>query len=174
MIKNIFFILLLCSKPGFAQFTKADLQASGLTCSMCNLATQKQLQTLSFVDSIVPNLELNVFHIYFNQKQSIDFEMIKRKVEDAGFFVAELKVTYLKKAGYRFAIQYLFTENAVLNIKNFDERKEEQVFKFMDEGFVTAKAYKKYKKVISEMVLPSNTIGIGEISNIKMYHVIAE
>ena len=35
-----------------AQFIKAELVASGLTCSMCSFATQKQLQTVPYIDSI--------------------------------------------------------------------------------------------------------------------------
>jgi len=173
-MKKIFFLLLFGSKLSYAQFTMADLKASGLTCSMCNLATQKQLQTLNFVDSIVPDLELNAFHIYFNQQHEIDFGLIKKKVEDAGFFVAELKVTYSNKKPYKMSNSLMLLEHSVLFIKDFKEQKEPQVFKFIDEGFVTTKQYKKNRKIISEMVLPSASKDIQLLINLKMYHVIAE
>ena len=49
---------------------------------------KNNLQDLNFIDIIVPDLELNAFHIYFNQKHEIDFSLKKGK--DTGF-VAELR-----------------------------------------------------------------------------------
>jgi hypothetical protein len=174
IMKYIFFILLLCTKMSHAQFIKADLKASGLTCSMCNLATQKQLQTLNFVDSIVPDLELNAFHIYFKQLAEIDFGFIKKKVEDAGFFVAELKVTYKNYASYRASAPLLFYDQSVLFIDNFNDKKESQVFKFIDEGFLTSKEQKKQRKVRNAKILPSTSKDIPLLTNLKMYYVVAE
>jgi copper chaperone CopZ len=173
-MKNILFVLLLCSKMGYAQFTKAELKASGLTCSMCNLATQKQLQSINFIDSIVPDLELNTFHIYFKSQSEIDFGLIKKKVEDAGFFVAELKVYYNTYSAYRISAPLLFLENAVLFIDNFNDKKETQIYKFIDEGFLTSKELKKYRKIKSNMVLSSNSKDIPLLINKKMYYVVAE
>ena len=57
MKKSMLIILtLITGMYAKAQFIKAELQASGLTCSMCSFATQKQLKTLSYVDSIGVNL----------------------------------------------------------------------------------------------------------------------
>ncbi len=173
-MKKILFILILCNKMSSAQFIKADLKASGLTCSMCNLATQKQLQSLNFVDSIVPDLELNAFHIYFKKQSEIDFSLIKKKVEDAGFFVAELKVTYKNYEAYRDIAPFLFYDQSVLFIGNFKEMKETKIFKFIDDGFLTSKELKKQQKVKSAMVLPSNSKDSSLITNLKMYYVVEE
>jgi hypothetical protein len=178
-MKKILFILILCNKMSFAQFIKADLKASGLTCSMCNLATQKQLQTLNFVDSIVPDLETNTFYIYFNQQHEIDFGLIKKKVEDAGFFVAALKVTYITKKGYRYFNNLLFTDKAVLFIDGYKEGKDTYLFKFIDEGFVTAKALKKYNKIKQIMGQPikgkkESSEACLIPSDVKIYYVLAE
>lgn len=167
-------MLLLCSKITYGQFTKAKLIASGLTCSMCNLATQKQLQSLNFIDSIVPDLELNAFHIYFNQKQEIEFDLLKKKVEDAGFFVAELKVTYKKNSTINYRKPFLISSTSLLHTDKFDEQKEFQEFKFIDEGFVTAKENKKYRKTRSEMQLPGDGNEIPIILNQKIYYVLAQ
>ncbi len=174
IMKYIYIILLLCSKMSYAQFIKAELKASGLTCSMCNLATQKQLQTLNFVDSIVPDLELNAFHIFFKQQAEVDFGLIKKKVEDAGFFVAELKVNYKTYAPYRASVPLLFYDKSVLFIDNFDDKKETHIFKFIDEGFLTSKELKKQRKVRNAMILPSTSKDIPLVTNLKMYYVVAE
>lgn len=96
-MKKIFFILLISSQTVLAQFVDANLKASGLTCSMCNLATQRQLQQLTFIDSIVPDLDLNLFHIYFNQQQEVDIDLIKKSVEDAAPAALELVTVPLSK-----------------------------------------------------------------------------
>jgi hypothetical protein len=141
---------------------------------MCNLATQKQLQELSFIDSIVPDLELNIFHIYFNQKQEIDFGLIKQKVEDAGFFVAELKVLYNVDQRYTYHEPLLFLEKSVLFVKHYQDQKVAHVFKFIEEGYVTSKELKKYKSLRKEMVLSSNSSDMQLILNKKMYYVVEE
>ena len=167
-------IMLLCSQLSYAQFTKAELIASGLTCSMCNLATQKQIQSLNFVDSVIPDLELNAFHIYFNQTHEINFEMIRKKVEDAGFFVAELKVSYHKMSSHIYSNPLLFFENSVLCIDKYNAQKDLHIFKFIDEGYLTSKELKKYRKLKQDMVLPSNSKDISVLQTKKMYHVVEE
>jgi hypothetical protein len=173
-MRNLLLILLLCSKMSYAQFIKADLVASGLTCSMCNLATQKQLQTLNFVDSIVPDLETNTFYIYFNQQHEIDFGLIKKKVEDAGFFVAALTVLYKQSSAYRYNNSILFLENSVLFIDKYEENKAQQVFKFIDEGFLTAKEFKKFRKQKQELLLLSDAIALEIGTNKKIYYVVGQ
>jgi hypothetical protein len=173
-MKKLLMIMLLCSQLSYAQFTKAELIASGLTCSMCNLATQKQIQSLNFVDSVIPDLELNAFHIYFNQTHEINFEMIRKKVEDAGFFVAELKVSYHKMSSHIYSNPLLFFENSVLCIDKYNAQKELHIFKFIDEGYLTLKELKKYRKLKQEMVLPSNSKDILLLQTKKMYHVVEE
>jgi copper chaperone CopZ len=158
----------------YAQYTKAKLTASGLTCSMCNLATQKQLQSLNFVDSIVPDLALNAFHIYFNQQHEVDFGQIRKKVEDAGFFVAELNVYYQPKTEFVYKSPLLKFNNTILFIKGYDPTKSEHIFKFIDEGFLTTKALKKYKKIRNEMVLSSNSPDVILLTQNKVYYVVEE
>ncbi|HJP63989.1 MAG TPA: hypothetical protein VJ844_11120, partial [Mucilaginibacter sp.] len=57
---KIFLVLILFSATAAkAQFTKAELQVSGLTCSMCSKATEKSLRTLGFIDDIKADLNRN-------------------------------------------------------------------------------------------------------------------
>lgn len=173
-MKKIFFMLLISSQPLLAQFVDANLKASGLTCSMCNLATQKQLQKLNFIDSIVPDLDLNLFHLYFNQQQEVDIDLIKKSVEDAGFSVAELRIGYKKNETFIFNNPLLLIGKSVFIVKGFDPQKDKQILKIIDEGFVTAKENKKFIKERKEMILPNhiNTNNLPVTS--KIYHVLAQ
>src|SRR5665213_888173 len=89
------FIILLVFTTGIAnaQFTKAELQVSGLTCALCAKATEKSLRTLPYISDIKPDLIHNIFIITFKNGLSVNFYEISKKVQDAGFFVNSLKTT---------------------------------------------------------------------------------
>lgn len=132
--------------PSNAQFTKADLQATGLTCAMCSNAINKALLAVPFVASVKPDIKNSAFHIEFKKDQTVDIDAIKKAVEDAGFSVGSLKVT-----GY-------FEELKIANDKHVGIGKD--VFHFLnvsdqslngektiivvDRDFLTAKQFKKY------------------------------
>ncbi len=90
------FILLLVLGTGIAnaQFTKAELQVSGLTCALCSKSTEKSLRTLPFVSDIKTDLLHNIFIIIFKSGEEVNFDQISKKVQDAGFFVNYLKATF--------------------------------------------------------------------------------
>jgi copper chaperone CopZ len=73
-----------------AQFVKAEIQVSGLTCSMCQLATEKAIKTLNFVSDIKPDLNKNIFIITFKKDKPVQLDLIKKKVKDSGFSVSKL------------------------------------------------------------------------------------
>lgn len=138
-----------------AQYVKVELQAAGLTCSMCSKSIHKQLQTLSFIDSIGVNLDKATFIIFFKANQLVDFNAIKLKVEDAGFSVASLNVFYNFK-NYNVEANSVFNYNQ--SIFNFITTKSQLLngivpFKIIDKGFVSAKEFKKY----SALIKPNST-----------------
>jgi copper chaperone CopZ len=89
------FIALLAISIGTvkAQFVKAELQVSGLTCSMCSKATEKSLRTLPFISDIKPDLNRNLFTITFKPNTAVDLEQMSKKVQSAGFSINQLKAT---------------------------------------------------------------------------------
>lgn len=90
------FIILLVLSTGIAnaQFTKAELQVSGLTCALCSKATEKSLKTLPFISDIKTDLLHNIYLITFKNGEAVNFDLISKKVQDAGFFVNSLKATF--------------------------------------------------------------------------------
>src|SRR5579862_2138646 len=87
-MRNIIFICLLV-QVGItnAQVKKVSIQASGLTCSMCSRAIYKALQSVDFVETVDANIKNSTFEITFKPNADVDFDKLKNKVEDAGFFV---------------------------------------------------------------------------------------
>lgn len=129
-----------------AQFTKASLQASGLTCAMCSKAVKVALEKVSFVKEVKVNIKNQEYAIAFQENSNPNFDELKKAVEDAGFSVASLKVTgnfsdvavdkdkHMQLDGKNF--HFVSSSSKVLN--------GEQTFTIVDKNFVSAKDYKKY------------------------------
>jgi len=133
-----------------AQFTKAMLQASGLTCSMCNNAVNKALQKVPFVASVKSDIKNAAFDIVFKENSEVNIDDLKNAVEDAGFSVAKLKLTgnfkNVKVANDENIIiggrifQFLDVKDQVLN--------GEQTIMLVDKDFLTAKEFNKFSSEI--------------------------
>ena len=93
-MKKIFlFIAIAFSVTINAQVTQVSLQASGLTCSMCSNSINKALRTLDFVLKVDADIKTYTFEIFFKPNSNVDFDLIKMKVENAGFSVAGFVAT---------------------------------------------------------------------------------
>lgn len=87
-------MLLFAVKVSAQQISTADLQVTGLTCSMCSNATQKSLETLSFISSVKPDLNKNIFVLTFKKDANINLDLVRKKVQDAGFSVGGLTADF--------------------------------------------------------------------------------
>jgi copper chaperone CopZ len=144
-MKKIFLLLaIVVSVAAKAQVTKVSLQASGLTCSMCSNAINKALRTLDFVDKVDADVKSYTFEISFKPNAQVDFDKIKKKVEDAGFsvsrFVAAIHFNnvQLKDDGTVTIGNYTFS---IINGKDQLLNGIQRV-KLLDKGFVSSKEYK--------------------------------
>ena len=141
----LFLITITISIAANAQVSKVSLQASGLTCSMCSNSINKALKTIDFVQNVNPNIKTSTFEITFKEGSSVDFDKLKKKVEDAGFTVAsfvafvnfnntEIKSNEPVKVGDKTFY--------ILNAKEKSLNGAKQV-RIVDKGFVSTKDFKK-------------------------------
>ena len=147
-MKKLFFIVLiaLAGLSSHAQFTKASLQATGLTCAMCSNAINKALLEVPFVESVKADIKNSAFNMVFRQGQKVEIDVLHKAVEDAGFSVGSLKMTGN------------FKELKVENDKHVEIGKEtfhflnvseqtldgEKTITIVDKDFVTARQFKKF------------------------------
>lgn len=148
MKKILLLVFLMTSLSAFSQVTKVMLQASGLTCSMCSNAINKSLKTVDFVEKVKADVATSSFEITIKSGSAVSFDVLKKKVEDAGFFVAGMSFAmivnnvevsndaHIEISGTMF--HFLNTGNRQLN--------GETVFRILDKGFVSAKEFKKNSK----------------------------
>ncbi|TSD64524.1 heavy-metal-associated domain-containing protein [Inquilinus sp. KBS0705] len=127
-----------------AQFTKAELQVSGLTCSLCARTTEKSLKALPFVSEIKPDLIRNVFTITFKSDVPVDFEQITKKVKNSGFSVNYLKTT-VNFDNIKLADNTFTYGNDTYKLLNADKALSGPVsLTFVDKGFAPNSVSKKY------------------------------
>ena len=151
MKKILLFIAIAASVITEAQVSTVSLQASGLTCSMCSNAVNKALKNLDFVLKVDADIKTYTFEISFKPGSVIDFDMLRKGVENAGFavcaFVATIHFDNVQvKNGQPVIIQnktFLF-----LNINDQVLNGDKQV-KILDKGFVSPKEYKKNISFVS-------------------------
>lgn len=139
-------LVLAVALQGRAQFTRASLQASGLTCSMCNNAIYKALKALPFVASVESNIKKASFDIVFKEKATADIDALKKAVEDAGFSVAAFTLT-----GNFDNVSVADDKHVAIGDNHFHFLKVseqvlngQQTLTVVDKGFLTAKNFKKY------------------------------
>ena len=151
---NTFLMALLITIAGStatAQIEKAEIIATGLTCSMCSNAINKQFKSLSQVDSVQTDLNTNTFTVYLKKGNDVKPKLLKESVEKAGFFVGSMVVTMsfdnvqvvenqtIKRDDVTFV--FVDTKSKTLNGPT--------KVKVLDKGFVTQKEYKKLIKSYS-------------------------
>jgi copper chaperone CopZ len=141
----ILFTTAFCTK---AQIGKVNIQASGLTCSMCSNAINKALKSIDYVDNVIANIKNSTFEIYFKPNAKVDFDQLKKKVEDAGFFVAKMEVSILMNDLEVANDTHVEIENTMFHFMNVSNQKltGEKTIQIIDKGFLTDKIYKKNAK----------------------------
>lgn len=97
-VQKSYLIILLLSLWGgqqysFAQFSGGRLQATGLTCALCNKAIHQSLEQLAFVEKVEADIKSSSFTLTFRANGAVSPAKLKAAVEDAGFFVGELQLT---------------------------------------------------------------------------------
>ncbi len=161
-------LLTLVSTNLRAEFIKAEVQVSGLTCSMCQLATEKSLKTLDFVSEIKPDLNKNIYIITFKKGKNVNLDQIKKKVKDAGFSVSKLVAVFdfdnVKVSNaftYKFAGSNYYFMNVPAKTLNGSTR-----LTILDKDFVPAAEYKKM--AASNKAASYKT---GQTGTVRTYHV---
>lgn len=135
-------IVLLASTEATAQISKAEIRATGLTCSMCSNAINKQLKSLPEVVSVETDLNTNTFTVTLKEGNTLNPKIFKDKVEKAGFFIGTLilttKAETIKQSDY-------------VLINNVSNNNTEVKIQVLDKGYVTEKEFKKLLKSLKNV-----------------------
>lgn len=145
-MKTFFFLITsLISFAATSQVTKVSIQASGLTCSMCSNSINKSLKTIDFVEDVHPDIKTSSFEITFKNGSNVDFDKLKKKVEDAGFTVANFVATINFSNAAIKNNQPIIIGDKTFHILNAKDQSLSGIkqLRIVDKGFVSNKEYRK-------------------------------
>jgi copper chaperone CopZ len=135
-------LLIFGSSYTNAQITKAEIRATGLTCSMCSNAINKQLKSLVEVLNVETDLNTNTFTVTLKENNELNPKIFKDKVEKAGFFIGSLTIT---------ARSEIISKNPYVLVNNKKSGATETQFQVVDKGYVTDKEFKKLSKTYKDI-----------------------
>ena len=157
--KILIAILALTVNIANAQFIKAELQVNGLTCSLCSKATEKSLRTLNFIGDIKVDLNRNIFVITFKKDAPVNLDQISKKVENAGFFVNNLKATF-NFDNVKVQNNYFSYTGNTYHLMNADNKELNGpvALTIVDKGFAPVSVYKKYSSQLNDNALKAGKV----------------
>ncbi len=145
-------VVLLSVTNSFTQISKAEIVATGLTCSMCSNAINKQLKKLPEVENVAIDLNTNTFTISLKKNNNISPKILKESVQKAGFFVGSMIVT-MDFENQRIDDNFKIKKDN-LNLIFIDTNSKTlnglAKFKVLDKGYLVMKDFKKNLKNYSK------------------------
>jgi copper chaperone CopZ len=137
--KSVLIVILitLFTTASNAQISKAEIQATGLTCSMCSNAINKQLKSLSEVENVEIDLNTNTFTVTLKENNSLKPSVFKENVEKAGFFIGSLILTVKPET---------IARKPYIIVGGKQKQANEIQIQVLDKGYVTDKTFKKLSK----------------------------
>ncbi|TBR19386.1 MAG: hypothetical protein EPO57_03915 [Chitinophagaceae bacterium] len=173
----LFLLVTVLNSEG--QFSKATLQASGLTCSMCSKAVKVALEKVDFVKSVSVNIKAQEYILNFNPSSNVEFDKLKDAVVDAGFSVASLKVEGVSQ---NLKVEKDSHEKIDGKIFHFLNGSGKQIqgavtFKIVDKGFLSDKEFKKISTTSNMACVQTGKSSTccekaGVSGNTRIYHVV--
>ncbi len=137
----LFFVFAIIAN---AQITKVEIMATGLTCSMCSNAINKQLKTIDEVENVDIDLNKNLFIVRLKNNNTLSPKTFKDKVEKAGFFVGSmvLFINFSNQAveDNKQIDKYIFIDTKAQTLNGVAK------VRVLDKGYVTTKEHKKLAK----------------------------
>jgi copper chaperone CopZ len=179
MNKLLFTVIgVLCIALSQAQFSKATMQATGLTCAMCNKAINNALLKVPFVESVKSDIKNSSFSIVFKTRASVDIDAIKDAVEDAGFSVGNLKLTGNFDGLKIAANQHVQIGGSTFHFLNVQEQvlNGEVIISVVDKKFISEKQFKKIAAAAKQSCIQTGKAGncctkVGLAEGTRIYHV---
>lgn len=174
----IVLLVVAFAMPAAAQFTKATLQATGLTCAMCSNAINKALMKVPFVESVRSDIKNSSFGIQFRKDKDVNIDALKDAVEDAGFSVGNLKLTGNFQDVKVENDKHITIGGEVFHFLNVNDQvlSGEQTIMVVDKHFLTAKQFRKFSAATQMKCVDSGKAAAccvkdGIAADARVYHV---
>lgn len=166
-------MLIFAAQVSAQQISTADLQVTGLTCSMCSNATQKSLETLVFINSVKPDLNKNIFVLNFKKGADINLDMVRKKVQDAGFSVGGLTADFTFNQVKVDDKGQAIVDGNVYRFVNAKNKTLNGTVKasVIDKNFISGSAFKKQSATVNSDAYANGTAVVNG-KKMRVYHLV--
>ncbi|KDN56876.1 heavy-metal-associated domain-containing protein [Flavobacterium seoulense] len=150
----IVFVMLFSIINSYSQISKAEIIATGLTCSMCSNAINKQLKAMPEVEKVMIDLNNNTFVVNLKNNSLVTPQMLKSNIEKTGFFVGSMILTMdVKNAEVKDNSSFKNASGTYVFVNPVEKTINETLkLKVLNSGFVTKKEYKQSAKMLAKYV----------------------
>jgi copper chaperone CopZ len=145
---GLFLLLLIAQFKTYAQFNWAKIGVDGLTCSACTRSVEMSIRKLSFVDSVIMNLDNTEGKVIFKKGAKVEIEKISKAVIDAGFSLRSLEADITMdelKVNDNLCWTYENNTYHFIKIAAEKELKGEVLLRFIGEKYLSKKEFKNWK-----------------------------
>ena len=141
--------VLLASLSSQAQILKAEIIATGLTCSMCSNAINKQLKSMADVENVSTDLNTNTFTVTLKENNKLTPNTLKESIEKTGFFIGSMVLTVDLGNSTITESQKIEKQSGTYVFVNGGDKAISGPVKVqvLNDGFVTKKEFKKSAKL---------------------------
>ena len=174
----ILFAVAITAVAQAQQYSRATLQATGLTCALCSNAINKSLLQLPFVETVKSEIKTSSFKVEFKEGSEVSIDEIKTAVEDAGFSVGKLEMTGMFENVAVEKDKHITIGGDVYHFLNAPSANlnGEQSITLADKGFLSPKQFKKVSgatkmKCVQSGKAESCCSMAGVKSGTRIYHV---
>ncbi len=144
-------LFVLAVVQGNAQISKAEIVATGLTCSMCSNAINKQLKSMPEVESVSTDLNTNTFTVQLKANNTLTPKALKNSIEKTGFFIGSLVLTVDLGAVNGQENEKVQNQSGTYVFVEKGKKPAGSIqIQVLNEGFVTKKEFKKSAKMLAK------------------------
>jgi copper chaperone CopZ len=150
IINSIVFIYTLTFVCGSAQAQDTvRIGVTGLTCSSCSKAVEREMIKISFVKSVIMNLNTNEATVIIDDIQQVDWSKLAKSVYNAGFSVGYFNVPSCNKSDIAFGDKDC--KQAYQYIGPSDRLPDADYYHLVGKYFMDKKTYSKWQAILKEL-----------------------
>lgn len=156
----LFSVYIFIALSSYAQIKEVEIQAAGLTCSMCSKAIYKSLEKVPFVQTVTSNIKQSSYTVTFKENANVDFDVLVKAVTNAGFSVTKMLATiYFNNVGIE-NDKHVSIDNKTLHFINVKKQNLNglQTLTLIDKNYVDKDLYKKYSKLTTYKCYQTGTM----------------
>jgi copper chaperone CopZ len=158
---TLIFLFFILTNLSFGQIRSIEISVNGLTCAQCSRHVEKSLEKLTFVKSIVMDLQNTTASLGVKDGEEIQISKIKTAIDDAGFSIGKM-TAMVDFSADRLAVGMIqFFPTYTLYVVQCSTKNSSKPTKvqFVDADFVDKKEFKKWNSIIPTAI-PDSLINV--------------